>query len=158
MERLALDVSKTFNSYRNWLWSSDFHKQLYLHKPFTTHFIFYLFRTLHQVTYSTYLHLFRLFSFYQQSTDKTQVLLFPPKVLWFYVLDCIVRVSKSFEHPIHSKSTFPSNFLLSFPKAFPNLFQIRHCFINHKSRQFRPSLSLSFFSFFFLPHSLPVCI
>ena len=49
----------------------------------------------------------------------------------------------------------PSNFLLLFPNTFPNLFQILHCFIHHKPRQFRPSLSLSFF---FLPHSLSFCI
>ena len=152
---MTLDVTKTFNSCWNWLWSSDFNKQFYLHKLFTTHFVFYLFRTLHQVTYSTYLHLFHLFSFFQQSNDKTQVLLFPPKVLCFYVLDCNIRVSKSFEHPTHSKSTFPSNFLLFFPNTLPNLFQILHCFMHHKPRQFRPSLSLSFF---FLPHSLPVYI
>ena len=114
MERLALDVTNTFNSYRNWLWSSDFHKQFYLHKLFTTHFIFYPFRALHQVTYSTSLHLFHLFSFFQQSNDKTQVLLFPLKVLCFYVLDGIVRVSKSFEHPTHSKSTLhPISFFSS---------------------------------------------
>ena len=142
-ERLTLDVTKTFNLYRNWLLSSDLHKQYYLHKLFTTHFVFYLFRTLHQVTYPSYLLLFHLFSFFQQSNDKTQVLLFPKtqvllfplKVLcYFYVLDCIVHVSKSFQHPIHSKSTFPSNFLLFFPSAIPNLFQTLHCFIHHKPR------------------------
>ena len=154
---MTLDVTKTFNSCWNWLWSSDFHKQFYLHKLFTTHFVFYLFQTLHQVTYSSYLHLFHLFSFFQQSNDKTQVLLFPPKVLCFYVLDCNIRVSKSFEHPTHSKSTFPSNFLLFFPNTFPNLFQILHCFMYHKPRQFRPSLS-PFYYYFFFPHSLPVCI
>ena len=152
---MTLDVTKTFNSCWNWLWSSDFHKQFYLQKLFTTHFVFYLFRALHHVAYSTYLPLFHLFSFFQQSNDKTQVLLFLLKVLCFYVLDCIVHVSKSFEHPTHSKSTFPSNFLLFFPNTFPNLFQILHCFMYHKPRQFRPSLSLSFF---FFPHSLPVCI
>ena len=158
MERLALDVTKTFNSCWNWLWSSDFHKQFYLHKLFTTHFIFYLFQTLHQVTYFTYLHLFHLFSFFQQSNDKTQVLLFPPKVLCcFYVLGCIVHVSKSFEHPTHSKSTFPSYFLLFFPNTFPKLVQILHCFMYHKPRQFRPSLS-PFFFYFLIAHSLPVCI
>ena len=31
----------------------------------------------------------------------------------------------------------------------PNLFQILHCFIHHKPRQFRPSLSPFFFDFFF---------
>ena len=103
--------------------------------------------------------LFHLFSFSQQSNDKTQVLLFPLKVLCFYILDCIIRVSKSFEHPTHSKSTFSSNFLLFFPNAFPNLSQILHCFMYHKPRQFLPSLSLSFFCiFFFFPHSLSVCI
>ena len=56
----------------------------------------------------------------------------------------------------HSKSAFPSNFLPFFPNAFPNLFQILHCFMHHKPRQFRPSLSP--FSFFFFAHSLPVCI
>ena len=53
---------------------------------------------------------------------------------------------------------FPSIFLLFFPNAFPNLFQILYCIMYHKPRQFRPSLSLSFFYFFFFPHSLPVCI
>ena len=143
-----MDVTKTFNLYRNWLLSSDFHKQFYLHKLFTTHFIFYPFRTLNQVTYFTYLLIFHLFSFFQQSNDKTQVLLFPHKVLCFYVLDCIVHVSKSFEHPTHSKSTFSYNFLLFFPHIFPNLFQILYCFMYHTPRQFRPSLSLSFFHFF----------
>ena len=117
--------------------------------------IYYLFRTLHQVTYPTYLLLFHLFSFFQQSTEKTQVLLFPPKVLCFYVLDCVVRVSTSFQHPTHSKSTFSYNFLPFFPNTLPNLFQIIHCFLYHKPRQFLPSLSLSLF---FFPHSLPVCI
>ena len=42
---------------------------------------------------------------------------------------------------------FPSNFLLFFPNAFPNLFQILHCFIHHKPRQFRPSLPFFFFLF-----------
>ena len=125
---------------------------------FTNHslLIFYLFRTLHLVAYSTYLLLFHLFSFFQQSTDKTQVLLFPLKVLCcFYVLGCIVNVSKSFQHSTHSKSTFSSNFLLFFPNAFPNLFQILHCFMHHTPWQFRPSSSLSLF---FFTHSLPVCI
>ena len=126
-------------------------------KLFTTHFIFYLFRTLHQVTYPTYLHLFHLFSFLKQSNNNTQVLLFTLKVLCFYVLDCIVHVSKSFDHPTHSKFTFPSNFLPFFPNTFPKLFQILHCFIHHKSRQFCPSLS-PFFFYFLIAHSLPVCI
>ena len=140
-----------------WLWSSDFHKQFYLHKPFTTHFIFYPFQALHQVVYSTFLPLFFLFSFFQQSNDKTQVLLFPLKVLCFYILDCIIRVSKSFEHPTHSKSTFPSKFLLSFPNTFPNLVQILHCFMHHTPWQFRLFLS-PFFFYLFFPHSLPFCI
>ena len=83
---------------------------------FTNNFIF----TNYQVTYSTYLHLFHLFSFFQQSYCKTKVLLFPPKVLcWFYVLDCIVHVSKSFEHPIHSKFTFSIQFPSFLPKCIP---------------------------------------
>ena len=97
--------------------------------------------------------LFHLFSFFQQSIDKTQVLLFPPKVLCFYVLDRVVHVSKSFEHSTHSKSTFPYNFLLFFPNTLPNLFQILYCFIHHKPRQFRPSLWLSYFYFFFFFHT-----
>ena len=120
VERMTLDVTKMFKSYRNWLWSSDFHKQFYLQKPFTTHFIFYLFQTLHQVAYSAYVHLFDLLSFFQQSTDKARVLLFPSKVLCcFYVLDCIVRVSKSFEHPIYSKSTFSIQIPSFLPKRIP---------------------------------------
>ena len=35
-----------------------------------------------------------------------------------------------------------------FPNAFPNLFQILHCFMYHKPRQFRPSLSPSLSSTF----------
>ena len=162
-----------YSKWNDWLWMSP-KRSIYIeigcdpviftnnfiftnYSLFTTHFIFYLFRTLHQVTYSTYLPLFHLFSFFQQSNDKTQVLLFPSKVLCFYVLDCIVHVSKSFEHPTHSKSTFPSKFLLSFPNTFPNLVQILHCLMYHKPRQFRPSLS-PFFFFFFFPHSLSFCI
>ena len=120
--------------------------------------IYYLFQALHQVTYSTYLTLFHLFSFFQQSNDKTQVLLFPPKVLCFYVLGCIVHVSNHLNIPHTPNPLFPSNFLLFFPNTFPKLVQILHCFMYHKPRQFRPSLSLSFFYFFIFPHSLPVCI
>ena len=57
--------------------------------------------------------------FFQQSNDKTQVLLFPLKVpCCFYVLNCIVHVSKSFKHhtpQIHFSIQFPS-FL---PKCIP---------------------------------------
>ena len=123
MKRLALYVTITFNLYRNWLWSSDFHKQFYLYKLFTTHFIYYLFRTLHQVTYSSYLHIFHLFSLFQQSNDKTQVLLFPPKVLRFFVLDSIVHVSKSFEHPTHSKSIVFIQLPSFLPKKILNSFK-----------------------------------
>ena len=147
VERVALDVTNTFNSCWNWPWSSEFHKQFYLHKLFTTHFIFYLFRILHPVTYSTYLPLFHLFSFFQQSNDKTQVLLFPPKVLCFYVLGCIVHVSNHLNIPHTPNPLFPSNFLLFFPNTFPKLVQILHCFMYHKPRQFRPSLSPSSSSF-----------
>ena len=114
MERLALDVTKTFNSCWNWLWSSDLHKQFYLHKPFTTHFIFYLFQALHQVTYSAYVHLFHLLSFFQQSNDKTQVLLFPSKVLCFYILDCVVHISNHLNIPHTPNPLFhPISFLSS---------------------------------------------
>ena len=75
---------------------------------------------------------------------------------WFYVLDCIVHVSKSFDHPTPSKSTFPSNFLLLFPNTLPNLFQILHCFMHYKPRQFRSFLSLSFF--FLLLRTLPTSL
>ena len=155
---MTLDVTKTFNSCWNWLWSSDLHKQFYLHKLFTTHFVFYLFRTLHQVTYSTYLQLFHLFSFFQQSNDKTQVLLFPPKVLcWFYVLDCIVHVSNHLNilhtpnplfHPISFFSSLTHS-LISFKSYTAS------CITNHDNsvHPFHPSSS----SFFFV-HSIPVCI
>ena len=110
----------------------------------TIHYSFH-FLSLPSPSPSSLLHIppfIPLIFFFQQSNDKTQVLLFPSKALCcFYVLDCIVHVSKSFEHPTHSKSTFPSNFLLFFPNTLPNLFQILYCFINHKPRQFRPSLS-----------------
>ena len=63
---------------------------------------------------------------------------------------------KSFEHPHTPNPLFPSNFLLFFPNAFRNLFQILHCFMYHKPRQFRPSLSPFFFFLFLctLPTSL----
>ena len=59
--------------------------------------------------------------------------------------------------PYTPNPLFPSNFLLFFSNAFLNLVQILHCFIHHKPRQFRPSLS-PFFFYFFFAHSLPVCI
>ena len=43
----------------------------------------------------------------------------------------------------------PSNFILSFPNAFPKLVQILHCLMHHKPRQFCPSLSPFSFSFTF---------
>ena len=102
-------------------------------------------------------HLILLFSFFQQSNDKTQVLLFPPKsfvLFMFWIVLFMFPNHKSIPHT--PNPLFPSNFFLSFPNAFPNLFQILHCFIHHKLRQFRSSLSL-FFSHFFT-QSLPICI
>ena len=120
VERLALDVTKTFNSCWNWLLSSDFHKQFYLHKLFTTHFIYYLFRTLHQVTYSAYVHLFDLLSFFQQSNDKTQVLLFPPKVLCCFMFWIVLFVFLNHLSIQYTPNPlFPSKFLLFFPNAIP---------------------------------------
>ena len=69
----------------------------------------------------------------------------------------VVHVFKSFQHPYTPNPLFPSNFLLSYPNTFPNLFQILHCFIHHKSRQFHPSLS-PFFFFLFLLRTLPTSL
>ena len=63
-----------------------------------------------------------------------------------------------FSIPHTPNPLFPSNFLHFFPNTFPTLIHILHCFIHHKPRQFRPSLSPFFFYFFFFAHSLPVCI
>ena len=76
-------------------------------------------------------------------------------VFMFWIVLFMFLNHKSIPHT--PNPLFPSNFLLFFPNTFPNLFQILHCFMNHKPRQFRPPLSPFFFSFFFA-HSLPVCI
>ena len=114
MKRLALDVTKTFNSCWNWLWSSDFHKQFYLHKLFTTHFIFYLFRALHQVAYSTYLHLFHLFSFFNNQMTKLKYCYSHPKsfifMFWIVLLMfLIIWTSHTLQiHFFHPTSFFSS--------------------------------------------------
>ena len=157
MKRLALDVTITFNSCWNWLWSSDFHKQYYLHKPFTTHFVFYLFQTLHQVTYPSYLHLFHLFFSFNNQLTKLKYCYSHLKSFVFMFWIVIFVFLNHLNIPHTPNPLFPSNFLLLFPNTFPNLFQILHCFMYHKPRQFRPSLS-PFYYYFFFPHSLPVCI
>ena len=58
--------------------------------------------------------------------------------------------------PHTPNSLFPSSFLLFFPNTLPNLFQILHCFMHYKPRQFRSFLSLSFF--FLLLRTLPTSL
>ena len=156
---MTLDVTITFNSCWNCLWSSGFHKQYYLHKPFTTHFIFYLFRALHHVAYSTYLLYSTYFLSFNNQLKKLKYCYSHLKSFVFMFWIVLFMFLNHLNIPHTPNPLFPSTFLLFFPNAFPNLFQILHCFMHHTPRQFRPSLSLSFFYFFFFfPHSLPVCI
>ena len=69
---------------------------------------------------------------------------------------CAVHVSKSFKHPHAPNSLFHPVSFFSSQMQSPNLFQILHCFMYYKPRQFRPSLSPFFFFLFLctLPTSL----
>ena len=114
VKRLALDVTITFNLYRNWLWSSDFHKQYYLHKPFTTHFVFYLFQTLHQVTYPSYLHLFHLFFSFNNQMTKLKYCYSHLKsfVFMFWIVLFMFLI-------IWTSHTLQSHFSIHFPSFLP---------------------------------------
>lgn len=79
-----------------------FTQRTYLRTSLTIHSIFYHFLILNQPTNSKYTFYLSLF---QLSTHST-LLLLSTRVVWFLVLDYSVHVSKSFQHPTHSKSTF----------------------------------------------------
>ena len=81
-----------------------FTQRTYLRTSLTIHSIFYHFLILNQPTNSKYTFYLSLF---QLSTHSTLLLLLlSTRVVWFLVLDYSVHVSKSFQHPTHSKSTF----------------------------------------------------
>ena len=83
-----------------------FTQRTYLRTSLTIHSIFYHFLILNQPTNSKYtFYLSFYLSLFQLSTHST-LLLLSTRVVWFLVLDYSVHVSKSFQHPTHSKSTF----------------------------------------------------
>ena len=86
-----------------------FTQRTYLRTSLTIHSIFYHFLILNQPTNSKYTFFLSIFlSLFQLSTHSTLLLLLllSTRVVWFLVLDYSVHVSKSFQHPTHSKSTF----------------------------------------------------
>ena len=72
-------------------------------------------------------------------------------VIMFWIVLYMFLNHSSIQHT--PNPLFPSNFLLFFPNTFPNLFQVLHCFVHHKPRQFRPSLSPSLSSSTFSSHT-----
>ena len=83
-----------------------FTQRTYLRTSLTIHSIFYHFLILNQPTNYKYTFFISIYlSLFQLSTHST-LLLLSTRVVWFLVLDYSVHVSKSFQHPTHSKSTF----------------------------------------------------
>ena len=91
----------------------------------------------------------------QLSTHSTLLLFLSTRVVWFLVLDYSVHVSKSFQHPTHSKSTFsflpkhifdshsnPTTLqpfhISTIPSIHPSIFQTKHR--NHFSLSFSQQL------------------
>ena len=99
-----------------------FTQRTYLRTSLTIHSIFYHFLILNQPTNSKYTFYLSLF---QLSTHSTLLLLLllSTRVVWFLVLDYSVHVSKSFQHPTHSKSLN-----LHFPSFLP-----KHIFDSHSN-------------------------
>ena len=113
-----------------------FTQRTYLRTSLTIHSIFYHFLILNQPTNSKYTFYLSLF---QLSIHSTLLLLLT-RVVWFLVLDYSVHVSKSFQHPTHSKSTFS---FFSFLNTFSILIQILQRFNHSTSLQFHPSIHSS---------------
>ena len=123
-----------------------FTQRTYLRTSLTIHSIFYHFLILNQPTNSKYTFFLSIFlSLFQLSTHSTLLLLLllSTTVVWFLVLDYSVHVSKSFQHPTHSKSTFsflpkhifdshsnPTTLqpfhISTIPSIHPSIFQTKH--------------------------------
>ena len=88
-----------------------FTQRTYLRTSLTIHSIFYHFLILNQPTNSKYTFFLSIYlSLFQLSTHSTLLLLLlSTRVVWFLVLDYSVHVSKSFQHPTHSKFDSHSN-------------------------------------------------